>query len=78
MTLPTSPRLALLASSALALRRHPALAQVTLRPDGQWRRLMTEGLNVDSGLRLRHTSQSAAGLRRLDAALVTGLVVRFD
>lgn len=56
----------LLALSLLALPGAAALAQVTLKPDGQWRHLLTAGLNVNSG----NTRTSALNLS-LDSVLAT-------
>lgn len=46
--------------------------------DGQVAVAVNERMNLSTGLRLRHTTRPPPGLRRLDAALVTGLSVRFD
>lgn len=66
MRLPTRHRLALLALAALALTGPPALAQVTLKPDGEWRHLLTAGLNLNSG----NTRTSALNLA-LDSVRAT-------
>jgi len=42
-------RLAGLLITTLLLTAGPALAQATLKPDGQWRHLLTAGLNLNSG-----------------------------
>lgn len=59
-------RAALAAIAALALPGGAARAQVTLKPDGQWRHLVTAGLNVNSG----NTRTSALNLA-LDSVRAT-------
>lgn len=59
-------RAALRALAALALPGGAALAQVTLKPDGQWRHLVTAGLNLNSG----NTRTSALNLN-LDSVRAT-------
>lgn len=63
---PARTRLALVALSALALTAPAAQAQVTLKPDGQWRHLLTAGLNLNSG----NTRTSALNLT-LDSVRAT-------
>lgn len=46
--------------------------------DGEVSVAVSERINLSTGLRLRHTTKPAPGLRGLDAALVTGLAMRFD
>lgn len=46
--------------------------------DGEVSVAVNERINLSTGLRLRHTTRPAPGLRGMDAALVTGLAVRFD
>lgn len=39
---------------------------------------MSERISLNTGLRMRHTTQPGLGLRSTDTALVTGLAMRFD
>ncbi len=69
-TLPLARRAltALATLGVLALPGTAALAQVTLKPDGQWRHLLTAGLNVNSG----NTRTSALNLN-LDSVRATDI-----
>lgn len=60
--------IATLTSTAVLWVSMPALAQVTLKPDGQWRYLLTAGANISSGNnRAGSLNLAAEGARQTEA-----------